>query len=124
LEDFMPIVQPDYRGDTRVLSVSVAADLLLQTVAYATQCHATLDNVVGVALGRLLDADKTEREAWLHEHRDALEPSRLKPFARGANGRGRSRRRRASTAAPARTTAPSATPGAPTAAQAQPPKKA
>jgi hypothetical protein len=120
----MPIVQPDYRGDTRLLSVNVAADLLLQTVAYATQCHATLDNVVAVALGRLLDADKTEREAWLQEHRDALEPSRLKPFARGANGRGRSRRRRAAVAAPARTPAPPAPAGPPATAQAQPPKKA
>ena len=87
----MPIVQPDYRGDTRVLSVNIASDLLLHTVAYAAQCHATLDNVVAVALGRLLDADKAEREAWLKEHPEAIEPTRLKHYARGRNHRVRGR---------------------------------
>ena len=98
----MPIVQPDYRGDTRVLSVNLASDLLLHTVAYATQCRATLDNVVAVALGRLLEADKAEREAWLKEHPEAVEPARLKHFARGRNHRGRERAKPApaSSAAP------------------------
>jgi hypothetical protein len=87
----MPIVQPDYRGDTRVLSVNISSDLLLHTVAYAAQCRATLDNVVAVALGRLLDADKAEREAWLKEHPEAIEPTRLKHYARGRNHRVRGR---------------------------------
>ena len=83
----MPIVQPDYRGDTRVLSVNIASDLLLHTLAYSAQCHATLDNIVAVALGRLLEADKAEREAWLKEHPEAIEPSRLKHYARGRGRR-------------------------------------
>ncbi len=89
----MPIVQPDYRGDTRVLSVNVASDLLLHTVAYAAQCRSTLDNVVAVALSRLLEADQMERETWLKEHPEALEAGRLKPFARGRNQRVRGRAR-------------------------------
>jgi hypothetical protein len=87
----MPIVQPDYRGDTRVLSVNLASDLLLHAIAYAAQCRATLDNVVAVALDRLLEADKAEREAWLQEHPEAIEPARLKHYARGRNHRGRGR---------------------------------
>jgi hypothetical protein len=105
----MPIVQPDYRGDTRVLSVNISSDLLLHTVAYAAQCRATLDNVVAVALGRLLDADKAEREAWLKEHPEAVEPARLKHYARGRNQRVRGRAKQATaTAAAPRTGAPAA----------------
>jgi hypothetical protein len=96
----MPIVQPDYRGDTRVLSVNLASDLLLQTIAYAAQCRATLDNVVAVALDRLLEADKAEREAWLKEHPEAIEPSRLKHYARGRSLRGRGRTKPAPASGP------------------------
>jgi hypothetical protein len=106
----MPIVQPDYRGDTRVLSVNLASDLLLQTIAYAAQCRATLDNVVAVALDRLLEADKAEREAWLKEHPEAIEPARLKHYARGRNHRRGGRLKPAPTSAGAPRTAASAVP--------------